>query len=75
MWITQWALGDGEEGLANVLDQVQDVVMESETEPWPMCPLHYHPLDPRPARGWVAWRCPTLGQHVAGFGSLGGAAE
>jgi hypothetical protein len=57
MWIRRSDLdGPDPDHVANVLDQVQDIVMESESEPWPPCPVHYHPLDPQPAGAWVAWR-------------------
>ena len=60
------------EQLADLLDQVQDVVMESRAELWPRCPLHDHqdPLLPRPDQEWVEWECPETGEAIARFGEL-----
>ncbi len=63
----------GSEELANLLDQVQDVVMETLAEMWPPCPMHDHILDPRPGDDRVEWCCPETGQAVARFGELGSA--
>jgi hypothetical protein len=57
--------------LQAVVDQIQDVVMETETEPWPRCPLHYHALQPWPVRGWIVWRCPDTKARFATLGELG----
>jgi hypothetical protein len=67
-----WSGLDHVEDLANMLDQVQDVVMESTHERWPMCPGHDHELSARPGGGWVQWQCPDTGEAIARFGELAG---
>ncbi len=68
-WI---AVGDGPavEMLAVRLEQLQGEVMEYETEPWPVCPRHYHELRPVPDADWVVWVCPTTDERIATFGEF-----
>jgi hypothetical protein len=70
MWLVFWSRRDHAEQLADLVDQVQDVVMETTTEMWPRCPFHDHLLRPDPDRDWVAWTCPQ-GDRIARFGELG----
>jgi hypothetical protein len=52
--------------MAVVLDQVQDVVIESTREQWPVCTDHSgHPMAVSVAHGWLAWRCPLTGSSKA----------
>jgi hypothetical protein len=53
------------EELADLLYQAQDVVAETTTEMWPLCPRHNHFLRPEPGGHWVAWKCPETGQAIA----------
>jgi hypothetical protein len=70
LWFASARIRDPDD-LQALLDEVQDVVMETETEPWPLCPSHYHSLEPWPDRDWIVWRCPTSEEPVATFGQLG----
>jgi hypothetical protein len=70
MWLEFWSGLDHVEQLADMLDQVQDVVMESTHERWPKCPAHDHELSPRQRGDWVAWECPDTGEAIAQFGEL-----
>jgi hypothetical protein len=65
-----WSGLDHLEHLAGLLDQAQDVVMESTHERWPMCPAHDHELVPRRGGDWVEWECPDTGEAIARFGEL-----
>lgn len=58
------------EALGAVIEQIQEVVMETETELWPLCPGHRHELHPEPMGDWFAWCCPTTQAVVAEFGAL-----
>jgi hypothetical protein len=65
-----WSGLDHLEHLADLLDQVQDVVMETMHERWPKCPAHDHELLARPRGEWVEWECPDTGDAIARFGEL-----
>jgi hypothetical protein len=69
MWFDSSHVEDLDD-LRAVLDQVQDVVMETTTEPWPRCPWHYHPLEPWPKDAWIVWRCPTTRATFGIFGQI-----
>jgi hypothetical protein len=69
-WLEFWSGLDHVKGLADMLDQVQDVVMEATHEQWPMCPGHDHELSLRPRGGRVEWVCLDTGAAVARFGEL-----
>jgi len=75
MSLVFWSGPDRLEQLADLLDQVQDVVMESTAELWPLCPLHDHqdPLLLREAQDWIEWQCPETRQAIGRFGELTGA--
>jgi hypothetical protein len=70
MWSAPWGVADADQ-LCGFVDQIQDVVMETETEQWPMCPLHNHVLLPDAHHGWVAWCCPDTEAPIAELGELG----
>jgi hypothetical protein len=70
MWLEFWSGLDHLEQLADMVDQVQDVVMETIHERWPMCPHHDHELVPRPGDEWVEWECPETHGAIARFGGL-----
>jgi hypothetical protein len=70
MWLHFWRTDDWLEELASAIDQVQDEVMEHETELWPECPLHRHSLTPRPRDGRVVWECMDTDQVFAELGAL-----
>jgi hypothetical protein len=70
MWLEFWSGLDHLEQLAHLMDQVQDVVMETSHEQWPKCPAHEHELLPRPGDKWVEWVCPDTGEAIAQFGQL-----
>ena len=65
-----WSGLDHLEHLAGLVDQVQDVVMETTHERWPKCPDHDHELLARPRGEWVEWECPDTGEAIARFGGL-----
>jgi hypothetical protein len=71
-WIPLRIEGDRaiSEMLARSLSQLQGDVMDYETEPWPLCPEHYHELRPEPEAEWVMWVCPTTGGRIGAFGAL-----
>jgi hypothetical protein len=66
-----WTGLDPVEQLADLLDQVQDVVAETLAEMWPLCPMHDHMLSPTPSGDHVAWQCPETGESIGRFGELG----
>ena len=70
MWLEFWSKPDHLEHLADLLEQAQDVVMETTHERWPVCPGHGHELLPRPHDDWIAWECPDTEEAVARFGRL-----
>lgn len=70
MSLVFWSGLDHVEQVADLLDQVQDVVMEATHERWPKCPAHDHELLPRQGDGWVEWECPDTGEAIARFGRL-----
>jgi hypothetical protein len=65
-----WSGVDHLEHLEGLMNQVQDVVMESTRERWPMCPDHDHELVPRAGKEWIEWECPETGVAIARFGQL-----
>jgi hypothetical protein len=74
MWLVFWSSPDPVEQLENLLDQVQDTVMETLQEMWPMCPVHGgHMLLPRATADAVEWQCEKTEESVARFGELGSA--
>ena len=60
----------GTEGLADLLDQIQDEVAKTLTEMWPLCPLHDHMLSPTAVGDHVEWQCSRTGAAIARFGEL-----
>jgi hypothetical protein len=72
MSLVFWSGLDHLEHLAELVDQVQDVVMETTHERWPKCPAHDHELLPRLRGEWVEWQCPDTGEAIARFGELTG---
>jgi hypothetical protein len=70
IWLEFWSGLDHVEHLADLVDQVQDVVMESTHERWPKCPAHDHELVARPGKESVEWQCPDTGKAIARFGQL-----
>jgi hypothetical protein len=58
------------EALRSVIGQIQSEVMETKTEPWPLCPQHYHELSACPVGDWFGWCCPSTEAVVAEFGRL-----
>lgn len=71
MWLEFWSDREHGEELADLINQVQDVVMETTTEMWPLCPDHGDCLRPERDRDWVTWTCPKDGASIAQFGELG----
>jgi hypothetical protein len=69
-WIAPLGGDTSAEMLAHALEQLQGEVMEHETEPWPVCPEHYHELRPVPDGDWVAWVCPTTEKRIGRFGEI-----
>jgi hypothetical protein len=71
-WIPLRIEGDRavSEMLARSFSQLQGDAMDHETEPWPLCPEHYHELRPEPQADWVVWVCPTTGDRIGAFGAL-----
>ena len=70
MTLVFWSGQDHLDQLEGLLDQVQDAVMESTHERWPMCSAHDHELLPRQNGDWVEWECPDTGEAAARFGQL-----
>lgn len=70
MLVQIWHSDDWPDELAGAMDQVQDVVLENETELWPKCPLHRHLLMPSARPGRVVWECPDTGREFAEVGAL-----
>jgi hypothetical protein len=70
MWIVLWLTEDPIDELVDAVDQVQDLIMESETEIWPECPFHRHPLIPEADTDWVSWVCPETDERIARLGDL-----
>jgi hypothetical protein len=58
------------EHFEGLMDQVQDEVMETKREQWPMCPAHPHELHARTAGDWIEWQCSQTGRPYARLGEL-----
>jgi hypothetical protein len=70
MWLEFWSKSDHLEQVADLLEHVQNAVMETTHERWPVCPAHAHELLPRAHDEWIAWECPDTEEAIAPFGQL-----
>jgi len=52
------------------LDQLQDVIVETELRAWPPCPIHGHVLVPELTSDELYWICPEDGELRMKVGSL-----
>jgi hypothetical protein len=58
------------EQAVEALNQIQDVVVETELKPWPKCQLHAHVLVPMCRAGQLSWVCPDESSMVVAVGQL-----
>ncbi len=60
---------DAETALADLADQVQEILDEDIRGGWPLCPEHAGHLVAEVAAGTAVWRCPR-GEIVSPIGQL-----
>lgn len=58
------------EQAVEALNQLQNVVVETELRPWPPCWIHAHVLVPTQRTGHLFWVCPIDESVIVEVGSL-----